>query len=94
MIQIATIETKKAERLMKALCNHFARKITAKYEDDKGHIEFRDGKCKLTATSRLLIFQAEADNVEGLAHVKRAIEKHLLRFTAGEDIQFHWKDPS
>jgi hypothetical protein len=35
MIQIATIEIEKAERLMKALCNHFARKITSRYEGDK-----------------------------------------------------------
>ncbi len=35
MIQVAMIETDKAERLMKALCNNFARKITARYEGDK-----------------------------------------------------------
>jgi len=92
MIQIATLETDKAERLMKALCNHFARKITARYEGNKGYIEFGDGKCEITANSNTLIFQAEADIVEGLDHVKRAVEKHLLRFTSGEDFQFDWKD--
>lgn len=35
----------------------FARKITAQYERDKGYIEFGDGKCELTATSRLLAIQ-------------------------------------
>ena len=61
MIQIAIIETDKAERLMKALCNHFARKITARYEGDKGYIEFGDGKCEITATSSTLKFLAESD---------------------------------
>ncbi len=94
MIQIATIETDKAERLMKALCNHFARKITARYEGDKGYIQFGDGKCEITATSSTLIFQAEADNADGLDHVKRAVVKHLQCFTPEEDIQINWKDAS
>jgi hypothetical protein len=93
MIQIATIETDKAERLMKALCNHFARKITACYEGNKGYIEFPDGKCEITATSSALTFQAEAENADGLTHVMQAVAKHLLRFTPGEDIQFNWRDP-
>jgi hypothetical protein len=94
MIQIATIDTDKAERLMKALCNHFVRKITARYEGNKGYIEFGDGKCVITATSSTLTFQAEADNVDGLNHVKQAVIKHLQRFTPEEDIEFDWKDSS
>jgi hypothetical protein len=50
MIQIAIIETSKAERFMKALCNHFVRKNPARYEGDKGYIEFGDGKCEITAS--------------------------------------------
>ena len=94
MIQIATIETDKAERLMKALCNHFARKRTASYEGNKGFIDFGDGKCEIIATSSTLIFQAEADTVDGLDHVKRAVDNHLGRFTPDEDIQINWKEPS
>ena len=94
MIQIATIQTDKAERLMKALCNHFARKIPAKYEGDKGYIEFGDGKCEITATSSTLKFQAEAESTDGLDHVKRAVVKHLSRFSPEENFQFNWKDHS
>jgi len=94
MIQISTIETDKAERLMKALCNHFARKITARYEGDKGYIEFGDGKCEITATSSTLKFQVEADNADGLDHVKGAVVKHLLRFTPEDNFQINWRDPS
>jgi hypothetical protein len=94
MIKISTIETDKAERLMKALCNHFARKITARYEGDKGYIEFGDGKCEITSTPSMLIFQAEADTADGLDHVKRAVEKHLLRFSPEDNFQIHWSEPS
>ena len=94
MIQITTIETVKAERLMKALSNHFARKITARYEGNKGYIEFGDGKCEITATSSTLEFQAEADNADGLDHVKRAVGKHLLRFSPEDNFQLNWQDLS
>jgi hypothetical protein len=94
MIQIAVIETNKAERLMKALCNHFARKITARYEGDKGHIEFGDGKCDVLATPATLTLQVEAENADSLARVERVVVDHLLRFTPDEEIQVKWEDPS
>lgn len=94
MIQIATIETSKPERLMKALCNHFARKITAHYKGNKGTIEFGDGKCELTATASTLTFQAEAENADGLSHVKQAVANHMMRFIPGENIQISWRDLS
>ena len=34
------IETSRADRLMKALCNHFSRKTTAGYEGNKGFADF------------------------------------------------------
>jgi len=94
MIQIATIETNKAERLMKALCNHFARKITARYEGDKGYIEFGDGKCEITATSSTLTLQVKAENADDLARVERVVVEHLLRFTPEDNFQINWRDPS
>jgi len=94
MIQIAKIETEKAERLMKALCNHFARKITASYEGNKGFIEFGDGKCEITATPSTLEFQAVANNIDDLDHVKQVVAKHLIRFSPEDDFQFNWSVPS
>ena len=94
MIQTAIIATDKAECLMKALCNHFARKTTARYERGKGYIEFRYGKCEITSTPSAMTLQVEAENDDNLAHVKLVVIEHLLRFTPGEDIQIGWKDPS
>jgi hypothetical protein len=94
MIQVADIQTDKAERLMKALCNHFARKITAKYEGDKGYIEFGDGKCEITSTPETLTLQVEAGNAESLARVERVVVDHLLRFTPEETFQIDWRDVS
>ena len=79
---------------MKALCNHFARKRTASYEGNKGFIDFGDGKCEITATSSALEFLANAETADGLDHVKRAVEKHLVRFTPEDDFQIDWMEPS
>ena len=92
MIHTATINTNKAERLMKALCNHFARKITAGYEGDKGYVQFQDGKCELTATPNTLTLQVQAENAEHLSRLKQVVVDHLLRFAPGEDLQVHWSD--
>ena len=92
MIQTAMIEMNKAERLMKALCNHFARKITARYEGNKGYIEFGDGKCVITSTSSTLTFQAASETADGLEHVKRAVTNHFLRFTPDDNFQINWID--
>ena len=87
MMQVAIIETSKAERLMKALCNHSARKITARYEGDKGYIEFRDGKCEITAAPDTLTLQVEAENADNLARLQQVVVDHLLRIAPGENLQ-------
>ena len=94
MNHIATIETNKAERLMKALCNHFAQRITASYEGDKGYIEFQDGKCEIAVTPNTMTLQFEAENADNLSRLQEVIVDHLQRFTPGENIQINWSDPS
>jgi len=94
MIQITSIETSKAERLMKALCNHFAQRMPAKYEGDKGTIEFPGGKCEISATPDTLTVQVEAENADNLSRLEEVVVDHLLRFTPGENFEFTWKDLS
>jgi caffeoyl-CoA O-methyltransferase len=94
MIQIATVETDKANRLMKALRNHLSKKVTAKYEGDKGYFDFGDGTCEIAAYANSLEFQAMAETSDGLDHVKRAVEKHLQRFTSEDNLKILWREPS
>lgn len=94
MIQMANVPTDKAERLMKALCNHFARKIDAKYEGDKGYIKFEDGTCEVAASTDLLTLKVEAENVENIERVKRVVVDHLLRFAPDEEIKIDWQSLS
>ncbi|MBK6644186.1 MAG: DUF2218 domain-containing protein [Anaerolineales bacterium] len=94
MIQITDIPTDRAERLMKALCNHFARKIDAKYDGDKGYIKFGDGTCEISVTTNVLTLKVEAENLENIERVKRVVVDHLLRFTPDEEIIINWQNSS
>jgi uncharacterized protein len=94
MIQVTSIETNKAERLMKALCNHFARRIPAKYEGDKGYIEFQGGKCEISVTPDRLTLQVEAESAESLLLLKQVMLDHLQRFTPDENFQIKWSELS
>jgi uncharacterized protein len=94
MNHIATIETNKAERLMKALCNHFAQRITARYEEDKGYIEFQAGKCEISVTPTLMTLQFEAENADNLSRLQEVIVDHLLRFSPNDNLQINWQDLS
>lgn len=94
MIQIATLETDKAERLMKALCNHFARKTTARYESDKGYIEFGDAKCEITVTPNAMEFRADAtlmkvwSTLNGLLAITCSASYLMKAFKSTGEIQF------
>jgi hypothetical protein len=90
MINVAVVETEKAERLMKALCNHFSRKTKASYEGNRGEIQFQYGVCRLDVVPSALKIQVEADNEENLTRMKKVVTDHLLRFTPDETLQVDW----
>jgi uncharacterized protein len=94
MINQATVNTEKAERLMKALCNHFARKTNASYEGEKGIVDFGDGRCDLTASATTLTLLVEAATVENLARIQHVVGDHLQRFTPEEPLEIEWGSPA
>lgn len=57
----ATVATEKGARYMKALVNHFSRKIDASYKGNQGQISFGFGRCEVEAQSGRLIFIAESE---------------------------------
>ncbi len=87
-----TIETDRAERLMKALCNHFARKNPAGYEGNKGFAEFDYGKCDIEVVENKMFLKIFAENEENMEHLKFVVEKHLKKFSPDEEIVFDWSD--
>lgn len=86
----ATIQTGKARRYMKALVNHFNRKVTAVYTEDSGYIEFGFGRCDIQANDNTLTFQATSNDADNLNRLQGVISSHLVRFTQSEIPDLSW----
>jgi hypothetical protein len=88
----AHVETAKASRYLKALCNHFARKVTACYDDVNGRVQFPFGDCELHATADALHITVTAVDETMLARTKDVVADHLVRFGEKEELAVNWVD--
>lgn len=88
----ANVATTKASRYLKALCNHFNRKVVAGYNDNHGTVQFGFGYCEMTAEEDQLIIQIQADDEESFARVKYVVSDHLERFASDEGLQIIWQE--
>ena len=87
----ATVQTKKAQRYMKAMVNHFSQKTTAAYEDDSGYVEFGFGRCDIEAQSETLSFRLNGRGQKDLDMLKWMVDKHLIRFSQNEISALTWQ---
>ena len=88
----ASVETPKAVRFMKALCNHFGHKVTAEYTEQQGTVQFGFGHCEMNADENALSFHIAADTEENFNRVKSVIASHLERFSGEDALQVQWVD--
>ncbi len=87
----ATVETDKADRYMRALCNHFGRKVTAGYEGNHGTVQFGFGNCEFDAQDHALNILVQVEDDENLARIKDVVGGHLERFAASaEALTVEW----
>lgn len=86
----ATVKTENAGRIIKTLCNHFARKVDASYEGNNGRINFPFGDCQLTAQEDALLINIEAESDTLLDRAKYVVGDHLIRFAPKEEIVLEW----
>jgi uncharacterized protein len=84
------VQTEKASRYLKALCNHFNRKVTASYDDQHGSVQFGFANCEMDATEDVLAIHVQADDEENFARVKAVIVSHLEKFTGDENVEMIW----
>ena len=90
----AQVKTEKASRYLKALCNHFNRKVTAEYNDTQGSVQFGFADCVMVATEDALGIRIQADNAENFERVKYVVSDHLVRFGNNESLDVTWVDES
>lgn len=89
---VAEVATPKASRYLKALCNHFARKVTATYDDNHGRVNFPFGDCQLQATDSTLHLTVTAESEAMFIRTKEVVADHLVRFSANEELIVTWVD--
>jgi hypothetical protein len=90
----ARIETPRASVYMKQLCRHFAHKVDASFDDERGRIAFSAGVCRLEAAGGVLVLAADADDEESLRRVEDVVASHLERFAFRDDLKVAWGAPA
>jgi hypothetical protein len=94
MTSEARISTPKASVYMKQLCRHFAHKVDASFDDERGRIAFPAGVCRLEAAGGVLVLAADADDEESLRRVEDVVASHLERFASRDDLEVAWGAPA
>jgi len=92
MIATATVQTTRAARYMKALCNHFGSKVAATHEGDQGSVAFPFGTCEMTAQTETLLITVQANDAASLAQTQNIVQRHLEKFAEKEAVQVEWQE--
>ena len=90
----ASVQTDKSLRYLKALCNHFNRKVEANYSGNLGKVTFPFGQCVMEATEDALLIDVSAANDEWFERTKFVVADHLIRFGEKDDLTVEWADRS
>lgn len=88
----ASVLTPRASRYLKALCNHFDRKVTAEYDDNRGTVNLGFGTCQMVAEADSLVIRVQADDEQNFTRVKYIVSDHLTRFSGEEALHVEWNE--
>jgi hypothetical protein len=80
----ATVPTAHARRYMIQLCKHFAHRVTARFGNREGVIDFEAGEVRLRAGQGTLMLVAEAQAADSLERLEQVLASHLKRFAFRE----------
>ncbi|GAB1421757.1 hypothetical protein MASR2M15_19430 [Anaerolineales bacterium] len=89
-----SVKTEKASRYLKALCNHFNRKVKAEYNDTHGDVQFGWATCQMDAVENQLWIAIQAETDEDFERVKFVVSDHLARFAPDEALEISWIEAS
>lgn len=89
-----TLKTDSAGRYLKSLCHHFGRKVEAKCDATSGWVQFRIGRCDMTADDNQLALTVSADDQTNLDQVVQIVTSHLERFAFRENPTLAWHAPA
>lgn len=88
----AVVTTDAPERYAKQLLSHLGRKATVEaFEVSGGRLLFDYGTGTVRPATDHLLLEAEAEDVESLAHVEDVLARHLERFGAKRELVVNWE---
>ena len=86
----AVVATNNAQAYLSRLCRHFARQVPATLVGQQGAIDFRFGRCRITADTRQLRLHVELADPRQVDLAEQLLSEHLLRVARDESPRVHW----
>lgn len=91
IIVTTTAHTASASKYLQQLCKHFAHKVPAEWDSEKGEVSFPFGFCRMDATDSCLTIRCEAEKDQTMARMTGVIDDHIERFAWREELKLRWQ---
>ncbi|CAH1539132.1 Enterobactin receptor VctA [Vibrio owensii] len=88
--ETTVIESEHAAKYLVTLCRHFARKVPATWNDEKGLVTFPVGNTEFKLEGERLLIICEAGSEESLEKVKGVVSVHVEMFSRRETLKLNW----
>ncbi|MCC2606953.1 DUF2218 domain-containing protein [Planctobacterium marinum] len=90
----AEVQTHNGSKYLQRLCKHFAHRVTAKWSEHQGNVNFAEGTCTLWSDARSLKMVCRADSEQELAEIVDTLDRHFIRFAKAEAPNLVWHSQS
>lgn len=89
----ARVATERAALYLRTLCRHFANRVPAQYDDERGNVQFVFGTCEMLARPDELVLRVQTETPEQLDQAKVVVGGHLEEFAyRGEKLVINWEN--
>ena len=87
-----TVQSPKADRYMKSLANHFARKVQVDWDGElRATVHFPMGPCTIHSEGESLTFDCSAESEQALAAMQGVIDAHVKPRKDFRDAELDWQ---
>ena len=91
MISTAKVATPHGAAYARRLCKHFAHKLSATFEENRGQIEFPFGLCTIDVDEEHMDIRIELNDEAGADRAERVVADHLVRMANKDDPIVTWE---
>ncbi|MBY9062023.1 DUF2218 domain-containing protein [Sphingomonas yunnanensis] len=93
-VSVARVPTHSASRYLQQLAKHWSHKMTVRYSEEEGEIDFPSGaRLAMRADSETLDVLLTVPEGEDVARMREVVSSHLDRFAFREaPLTFDWRE--